>query len=167
IGYPFVLPDMIGGNAYGGELPDRELMIRWTQVTALLPAMQFSIPPWLYDADTDAICRRYAVLHNEIAPYIQLLVAQTMRDGTPIVQPLFWHSPSDETALLVDDQFLLGDLLLVAPILAPGRTERNIYLPAGRWRDRWNGSTFDGPLWLNDYAAPLDTLPLFERLTAQ
>ncbi|HEY0601550.1 MAG TPA: glycoside hydrolase family 31 protein, partial [Herpetosiphonaceae bacterium] len=46
IGYPFVLPDMIGGNAYGGELPDRELMIRWTQVTALLPAMQFSIPPW-------------------------------------------------------------------------------------------------------------------------
>lgn len=167
IGYPFILPDMIGGNAYSGELPDRELMIRWTQLTALLPAMQFSIPPWLYDADTDAICRRYAALHNELAPYIQLLVAQTLRDGTPIVQPLFWHSPRDETALLIDDQFLLGDLLLVAPILAPDRTERNIYLPAGRWRDRWNGSTFDGPLWLNDYAAPLDTLPLFERLTAQ
>lgn len=167
IGYPFILPDMIGGNAYSGELPDRELMIRWTQLTALLPAMQFSIPPWLYDADTDTICRRYAVLHNELAPYIQLLVAQTLRDGTPIVQPLFWDSPGDQTALLVDDQFLLGDLLLVAPILAPGRTARNIYLPAGRWRDRWNGGMFDGPCWLNDYAAPLDTLPLFERLAAQ
>jgi hypothetical protein len=164
IGYPFILPDMIGGNAYNGEQPDRELMIRWTQLTALLPAMQFSIPPWLYDAETNAICRRYALLHSQIAPYIHSLIAHTLRDGTPLVRPLFWHAPHDQTALLLDDQFLLGDLLLVAPVLRAGQATRNIYLPEGRWRDRWNGSVFDGPLWLNSYAAPLDTLPLFERL---
>lgn len=165
IGYPFVLPDMIGGNAYGGEKPDRELLIRWTQLSALLPAMQFSIPPWLYDAEADAICRRYAVFHTEIAPYIHSLADQTLRDGSPIVRPLFWHAPDDQTALLTDDQFLLGDLLLVAPVVQPDQRSRNVYLPAGRWRDRWNGATFDGPRWLEAYPAPLDVLPLFERLT--
>lgn len=164
IGYPFILPDMIGGNAYGGERPDRELLIRWTQLTALLPAMQFSIPPWLYDDETTAICRRYAGLHSDLAPYIQALISQTLRDGTPIVRPLFWHAPADQTAQTIDDQFLLGDLLLVAPVLNPGQRSRNIYLPEGQWRDRWNGTLVLGPRWLDNYAAPLDTLPLFERL---
>lgn len=164
IGYPFVLPDMIGGNAYAGEHPDRELMIRWTQLTALLPAMQFSIPPWLYDTETDALCRRFAVLHTELAPYIDSLIKQTLRDGTPLVRPLFWHAPDDTTAMMIDDQFLLGDLLLVAPVVAAGQRSRNIYLPAGRWRDRWNGAVVEGPRWLEDYPAPLETLPLFERL---
>lgn len=164
IGYPFILPDMIGGNAYSGERPDAELLIRWTQLTALLPAMQFSIPPWLYDSETDAICRRYAVLHSELAPYIHSLVDHTIRDGTPIVRPLFWHAPADVTATMLDDQFLLGDLLLVAPVLKAAQRTRNVYLPAGQWRDRWTGTVFDGPHWLENYAAPLETLPLFERL---
>jgi alpha-glucosidase (family GH31 glycosyl hydrolase) len=164
IGYPFVLPDMIGGNAYSGERPDRELLIRWTQLTALLPSMQFSIPPWIYDDETDTICRRYAALHGEIAPYIQSLVQQALRDGTPLVRPLFWHTNNDQTALAVDDQFMLGDLLLVAPVMNPGQRNRNIYFPEGRWRDRWNGAIFDGPCWQEHYAAPLETLPLFERL---
>ncbi len=166
IGYPFVLPDMIGGNAYGGETPDRELLIRWTQLTALLPAMQFSIPPWQFDDETDAICRRYATLHTEIGPYIHALADQTVRDGSPLVRPLFWHAPDDQTALLLDDQFLLGDLLLVAPILRPGQRSRDVYLPAGRWRDRATSETFDGPRWLQSYPAPLESLPLFERLAS-
>jgi len=165
IGYPFILPDMIGGNAYNEENPDCELLVRWTQLSALLPAMQFSIPPWQFGDETDALCRRYAVLHTELAPYIQSLVAQTLRDGTPVVRPLFWHAPTDQTALMLDDQFLLGDLLLVAPVLRAGQRTRSVYLPAGRWRDRWNGTVFDGPKWLDSYAAPLETLPLFERLS--
>lgn len=164
IGYPFILPDMIGGNAYGSEYPDRELLIRWTQLTALLPAMQFSIAPWQFDAETDAICRRYALLHTEIAPYIQSLAEQTLRDGSPLVRPLFWHAPGDATALRLDDQFLLGDLLLVAPVLKPGQRQRDIYLPQGCWRERASGVIYDGPCWLTDYPAPLDYLPLFERL---
>lgn len=51
-GYPFILPDMIGGNAYG-EKPSKELFIRWVQVNALLPAMQFSLLPWDFDEEVN------------------------------------------------------------------------------------------------------------------
>jgi len=164
IGYPFVLPDMIGGDTYNGAVCNGELLARWAQLAALLPAMQFSIPPWQFGAEVEAICRRYTVFHGDIAPYIHSLVAQATRDGTPVVRPLFWHAPGDQVALLLDDEFLLGDLLLVAPVFKPGQRSRDVYLPAGIWRDRWSGETFDGSRWLHEYPAALDTLPLFERL---
>lgn len=163
IGYPFILPDMIGGNAYNGETPDRELLIRWTQLTALLPAMQFSLPPWLYDDETDRICRHWTTIHAGLAPYLQTLVTQATTDGTPIVRPLFWHAPGDHTALHINDQFMLGDVLLVAPVVTPNTTSRDVYLPAGRWRDRWTGTDFEGGQWLRAYPAPLESMPVFER----
>jgi hypothetical protein len=164
IGYPFILPDMIGGNAYAGENPDAELMVRWTQITALLPAMQFSVPPWQFDTTTDAICLRYTLLHQEIAPYIQSLMDETLRSGAPVVRPVFWDAPDDQAALTLDDQFLLGARFLVAPVLQPGRRDRPIYLPAGQWRDWWTGTVVAGPRRLDGYPAPLETLPLFERV---
>jgi len=74
-GYPFVLPDMIGGNGImddldqgtgGGKggLPERELYVRWTELAAFLPAMQFSLAPWQYDNVTVDIARKYARLHQ-------------------------------------------------------------------------------------------------------
>lgn len=50
VGYPFALPDMIGGNAYAGELPSKEMYVRWMQTNILMPAVQFSLVPWKYDA---------------------------------------------------------------------------------------------------------------------
>lgn len=50
-GYPFVLPDMIGGNAYAGEIPSKELYIRWMQANIFMPAVQFSLVPWKFDAE--------------------------------------------------------------------------------------------------------------------
>jgi myogenesis-regulating glycosidase len=167
IGYPFVLPDMIGGNAYGRDVPDAELMIRWTELNALLPAMQFSVPPWALGEATDAICRRYALLHEEFAPYLQTLIAETLLSGAPLVRPIFWHAPGDATALAVDDEFLLGARFLVAPVVQPGQTARDVYLPAGRWRDWWSGQIHAGPTWLTAFPAPLDTLPFFERLAGE
>ncbi|MDW8403818.1 glycoside hydrolase family 31 protein [Chloroflexus sp.] len=162
-GFPFVLPDMIGGNAYQDEVPDGELMVRWTQLSALLPTMQFSVHPWQYGAEVDTICRRYAHLHTELAPYLAELVAENLRDGTPLVRPLFWHAPNDEQALRCDDQFLLGARYLVAPVVQPGQRQRDVYLPAGVWRDYWSGATHQGPAVLTDVPAPLDQMPLFER----
>jgi len=66
-GYPFVLPDMIGGNGAGADftaLPDRELYVRWAELTAFLPAMQFSFAPWQYDNMTVDIARKFAHLHE-------------------------------------------------------------------------------------------------------
>ncbi len=162
-GYPFILPDMIGGNAYDGETADRELLIRWTEMNALLPAMQFSLPPWEYDAETVAICRRYTELHTTFAPYLHELVAEALRNGTPIIRPLFWHFPQDRAAYRVNDSFLLGDRYLVAPVVQAGATTRAVYLPPGQWRDYWTGTIYPGGL-LPAYPAPLDLLPIFEHV---
>jgi alpha-glucosidase (family GH31 glycosyl hydrolase) len=164
IGYPYVLPDMIGGNAYEGEVPDAELMIRWTQLTALLPSMQFSLAPWDYGPEANAICRRYARLHEQLSPVLNQCVAEVLADGTPMVRPLFWHALNDPDTYELADQFMLGDRLLVAPVLTPGQRQRVVYLPAGRWRDYWSGDEFSGPRNLDTYPAPLDLLPLFERI---
>jgi len=62
-------------------------------------------------------------------------------------------------------EFLLGDSVLVAPVLEEGAISRDIYLPSGRWQDQvQEGQVYDGPIWLRDYPAPLDTLPYFLKL---
>lgn len=58
---------------------------------------------------------------------------------------------------------MLGEDILVAPVLEEGITSRNIYLPEGEWIDKKDGSIHQGPVWLNDYAAPLEVLPYFVR----
>lgn len=163
-GYPFVLPDMIGGNAYH-ETPNAELMIRWTQLSALLPALQFSIAPWDFGEECHALCRRYAELHTEFAPEILRLAEEAARSGVPIVRPIFWLAPRDERALLCDDEFLLGNDVLVAPVVQRGQRARDVYLPPGTWRAREDNRTFDGPIVLTDHPAPLEALPIFHRLT--
>ena len=161
-GYPFVLPDMVGGNAYG-EQPDAELMVRWAQLNAMLPAMQFSLAPWDYGDECASLCRAAAELHAEFAPLWQRLAGEAARTGQPIIRPVFWLAPHDERALACDDEFLVGDEILVAPVVDPGRLARDVYLPPGRWRDHWSSQTFDGGAVLRTLAAPLARLPLFHR----
>ncbi|MCA2002693.1 MAG: glycoside hydrolase family 31 protein, partial [Chloroflexi bacterium] len=87
-GYPFILPDMVGGNEYE-EKAGAELLIRWTQLNALLPAMQFSLAPWEYGEACAELCRRYANLHVELAPKILEAAKEAARSGQPIVRPIF------------------------------------------------------------------------------
>lgn len=162
-GYPFILPDMIGGNEYE-EKATAELMIRWTQLNALLPAMQFSLAPWDYGNECVEVCRRYADLHTEFAPKIFKIAKDSTQNGHPIIRPIFWLDPDDETALTCDDEFLLGDDILVAPILTSNTYQSDIYLPKGTWSDYWTSEIFIGPLQLKQYLAPLDILPFFERI---
>lgn len=161
LGYPYSFPDMIGGNKYG-ELQEQtlnaELLIRWTQAVAPMPIIQFSLAPWEQGEECAAICARYARLHGELAP-------RNMQVKGPIVRPLWWVAPYDEAALVCDDQYLIGDDLLVAPVLKQGAVSRHIYLPEGQWRSYWDkNETHQGGQWLEDYPAPLDVLPLFERV---
>lgn len=162
-GYPFILPDMVGGNEYD-EKADAEMMIRWTQLNALLPAMQFSLPPWEYGEQSAKLCRRYANLHGEFAPKIFALAQEAAQTGSPIIRPIFWLAPADERALVCDDEFLLGNDILVAPVVTPNQRARDIYLPPGQWRAYWTKEIFTGALTLKEYPAPLEVLPFFERL---
>lgn len=162
-GYRFVLPDMVGGNAYA-EQPEAALMIRWAQVNALLPAMQFSLAPWEYGEECNRLCRTAAELHAQFAPRLLALAEACARSGLPLIRPVWWLAPTDEAALLCEDEFLLGDAILVAPVVQPGARTRDIYLPPGVWRDYRTHAVFTGAVILRDYPAPLDTLPIFERI---
>ena len=159
-GYPFILPDMIGGNEYE-EKADAEMMIRWTQLNALLPAMQFSLPPWGYGNACAEICRRYAKLHVELSEKILQIANNSTKNGLPIIRPIFWLDVDDELALTCDDEFLLGDEMLVAPVITPNTRQRDIYLPKGTWKEYWTNEIFSGSQLIKKYPVPLDKLPIF------
>jgi alpha-glucosidase (family GH31 glycosyl hydrolase) len=144
--------------------PTGELMIRWTQLNALMPVMQFSITPWQFGEECANICRRYTELHREFTGLFEELSIQTTKTGEPIIKPVFWLAPHDSRALTCDDQFLVGDELLVAPVVYSCQRERNIYLPPGYWQDYWSEEIHEGPTNLEEYPAPLDILPIFKRV---
>lgn len=168
IGYPFLLPDMIGGNAYNyftiqfTSWAERELYIRWLELGALMPAMQFSVVPWLYDDEVVRIAHKMCALHERYADKIIALAEEATRTGAPIIRPLWWIAPRDEEALQTDTEFLVGDDLLVAPVVEQGARVRDIYLPAGKWKDELKGgSVLEGGRWYRGYSVPLDELAYF------
>ena len=92
-------------------------------------------------------------------------MAENLRGGAPLVRPLAWAAPGDAVALTSDDQFLLGGRFMAAPVLRPGQRSRDVYLPTGRWRDNWSGEEYDGPRLLAAVPAPLEIMPLYERVS--
>ena len=93
LGYPYILPDMIGGNCYdpvtifSQYLPDRELYIRWMELTAYLPSMQFSVAPWQYDPDVVSIAQDMTRIHSEVVtPLIMGLIKDAIGKGELIAQ---------------------------------------------------------------------------------
>jgi alpha-glucosidase (family GH31 glycosyl hydrolase) len=128
-----------------------------------MPVMQFSITPWQFGEECADVCRHYTELHLEFTPLFHQLAEQAARDGSPIVRPVFFLAPNDPDALACGDQFLVGDDLLVAPVVEKGARKRDIYLPPGEWQDHWSGQTCAGPQTLEDFPAPLEILPIFHR----
>ena len=87
-----------------------------------------------------------------------------MISGTPIVRPLWWMDPLDTTTMTIDDEYLIGDSLLVAPILNKGQTQRDIYIPHGKWKDVINNVEVEAGTWLREYKIPLDQVATFIKL---
>ena len=167
VGLPFGCPDMIGGGEYlhfngSAASLDGELFVRHAQLAALLPMQQFSAAPWrVLDAQHAALCRDAALLHAEYGQRILSLALHAAATGEPIVRPLAWDW-SDPRALTVHDQFLLGEDLLVAPVVTKGARTRDVLLPPGRWRDE-TGITHAGDRVVS-IPAPLERLPRFTRM---
>lgn len=161
IGYPFVLPDMIGGNEYFGKVSDK-LMKRWCQLNAFLPMMQFSIKPWRDDFsdDVESVCRKAAELHMSYIYKFKYLAELANDTGEPIDKPLFFIFTDDEISYSIDDEFIFGDSILVAPLLTPS-DKRDIYLPPGFWEDMNSGKEYKGPQWLKGFSVKDDEIPHF------
>ena len=165
-GYPFTCPDMIGGGEFSSFLNatsiDQELVVRWAQASALMPMMQFSAAPWrVLDAPHLAAVRAAVQLRDHFRPYVLALAHEAATTGEPMVRSLEYVFPHHGYAA-VRDEFMLGDRVLVAPVLQPGVSERAVQLPPGRWRSS-TGSVLRGPASIV-VKAGMSELLYFERM---
>jgi alpha-glucosidase len=164
-GAPMTGPDI--GGFRGNVTP--ELFTRWLQVACFLPYFRghSSIgtnqkEPWAFGQPYEVINRLTIALRYRFIPYIYSIVALAKEYGSPVVRPLFMADPHNPEIRTIDDCYMLGDALLVAPIVEAGKTSRRVYLPAGEWYDFWTNERYDGGEWIN-VVAPLERLPLFVR----
>lgn len=164
-GMPFVGTD-IGG--FGGDTT-KELLIRWVQLGAFTPFMRNHSTmgtrpqePWQFDAETLNIYSQAVEMRYHILPYLYDLFYEEERTGLPLMRPLVLHYEKDETARECNGEFLLGQNLLIAPVVEQGARVKAVYLPAGEWFDYDTGEKFEGGRWiLRD--APLDVCPVYVK----
>jgi alpha-glucosidase len=137
-GYTFSCPDMIGGGEWTSFLDnsklDQELIVRSAQCHALMPMMQFSVAPWRVLDSVHLNAVKAAVkLRTKFTPLIMETAKQAAKTGEPILKNMEYVFPGQgfET---VTDQFMLGDNLLVAPMLLKGKEFRKVMLPNGKWK---------------------------------
>lgn len=162
----------VGG--FHGPTPDPELFCRFNEFCALWPRMVMNSwnddgvvnLPWMYPQVIPQV-REAISLRYRLMPYLYTQMWRASRDGIPAVRPLFYDFPADRTALTVEDAFMLGPDILVAPVLEEGARERSVYLPehAEGWYDWHEGKHHRGGA-VATVAAPLGRLPLFVRAGA-
>ncbi len=165
MGYTYTCPDMIGGGEYQSFLHastiDEELVVRSAQVHALMPMMQFSVAPWrVLSTENQKICLDMAKLHEKMGPMILELAKLASKTGEPIVKPMALAFPLGgfET---IKDQFMLGDNLLVAPVVEKGALSRKVVLPEGKWKSE-EGEIFEGGKTI-EITVPLKRLSYFTK----
>jgi len=118
--------------------------------------------PWLFGDTYEAVYRAMAKLRMRLLPYFYSLFDESQRTGAPMLRPLFWDAPADPATYALDDAFLCGNALLVAPITRPGSEYRHVYLPAGSWFHYWTGERVDGPAHILAHA-PLGQPAIYVR----
>jgi alpha-glucosidase (family GH31 glycosyl hydrolase) len=174
-GQPFVGPDAGG---FIGD-PSRELFARWFEAASLLPFFRGHSEkharrkePWAFGARIEACVRRAIERRMRLLPTLYTLFHEAATRGLPVVRPLFFADPADPKLRAVDDAFLLGDALLVAPVLAPRKRARSVLLPHGGWYRFEPGvripSGVEGLITARRVRvkAPLGALPLFAHAGA-
>lgn len=190
-GIPWWTTDI--GGFQGGNIHDpafHELLIRWFQWAVFCPVMRLHgyrepqiQPPeawrdgiaqcnsgspnevWSYGEENYALMKACLLLRERLRPYIERLMQEAHQPGDPVMRPLFYHYPQQPESWQVEDQYLLGRDLLVAPVLHAGQHERRIWLPAG---DRWIarcGTQYQGGQWLT-METPLSVIPVLVRAEA-
>lgn len=167
IGYPYIIPDMVGGNAYY-YTPNQELYVRWAQLSAFLPCIQFSIPPWTFGSTSEVveIVRKALSIRKSVLPIIEDAAVNYNTTGDPIIRPLWWYWPEDHETFVADTEFMLGDSYLIAPILYLNIKTHAVYLPAGVWEEQWaEGNTLNVTVGsLHHYNVTLHTICYFRLI---
>ena len=165
VGCPFICPDMIGGGEWTAFLPgspfDPEIFIRSAQIHALCPMMQISASPWrVLDQEHQLLFNEVVALRQRFAPLLVELAKESAKTGEPMMRNLEYEFPGMGYAG-VKDEFMMGDRLLVAPVIKKGAVERKVVIPPGKWRDA-DDKVFAGPAEVV-VPAPLAKLPYFVK----
>lgn len=122
---------------------------------------------WSYGEEVYQICVKYLELRERLKPYIREQMKAAHEKGTPVMRPLFYDFPEDRVSWEVEDQYMFGPDILVAPVLTAGAKTRKVYLPAGAsWKHAWTGKTFQGGQTI-EVETPLDQIPVFLRNGAE
>jgi len=163
---PFSTHD-IGG--FSGGPRDKELWMRWVELGAFTPTFRTHEgnqrdQNWQWDGDAETVAHfaRFARIHQALVPEIEALADEAAVSSKPLVRHLFLEFPDDPGCRGVSDELMLGPDLLVAPVLEPGATEREVYLPPGKWFDVWTGDEHDGAGSIS-VTAPIGSPPVFSR----
>ncbi|HVJ22088.1 MAG TPA: glycoside hydrolase family 31 protein [Polyangiaceae bacterium] len=164
-GQPFVGADIPGFFAR----PTPELATRWVQYGALSPFCRFHNNnnerdqyPWSFGTGVEKRCKDALEQRYRLLPYLYTTFMRASESGAPVQRPLVYDFQHDRQARETEDAYLLGEALLVAPILEPGQSARHVYLPRGSWIDFHSGERHLGEQSITA-KAPLDRIPLFGR----
>jgi alpha-glucosidase len=168
VGNAFSHSDVGGYTSLFGNVRSEELILRWYELGAFSPVfrthegnrpddnLQIDSTPTLIEGFV-----RWSRVHAALAPYVRHLVAEARASGLPAQRALFLHHPGDRKTFTIQDQFLYGADVMVAPVIEAGAVMRRVYLPQGEWRHLWSGKPY-APGW-HDVPAPLGQPPVFYR----
>ncbi|ALC91892.1 alpha-glucosidase [Bacillus sp. FJAT-18017] len=162
-GVPLAGPD-VGGFAHDSN---GELLTRWMQVGAFTPYFRnHSVlgsvrqEPWSFGEKYEEIIKSYIRLRYEWMPQLYTLFAEANATGVPVMRPLLMEYPDDPQTWNISDQFMLGNNVIIAPVMQPGAVCRAVYLPEGDWVDYWTDQPVQGGTH-HLASAGIETLPIF------
>lgn len=164
-GEPFVGGDVGGFIGRGNG----ELLVRSYQISFLAPFCRnhknidgYDQEPWRFGQYYEDIIRKYLKLRYQLLPFLYTTLEEAHRTGNPVFRPLVLNYQDDPNTYNIDDQFMIGRDLLVAPVVKPDVTSRLVYLPRGVWYSYWTGKSYTGGTMYR-IEAPLETVPMFVR----
>lgn len=162
------------GTDVGGFGSDAtpELMARWVQVGCFSPLFRNHSAkgtryqePWKFGDRILDIYRKFVELRYELIPYYYDLFYECEKNGKPVIRPLILNYPNDEQVENMNDEFMVGENILVAPVVNPGQTKKMVYLPQGKWYDYFTNKKYDGGQYII-VDSSLDTCPVFVKAGA-
>ena len=162
------------GSDIGGFGSDTtpELLVRFYEAAVFVPFFRNHSAmgtrrqePWQFDETTIDAVRKTVKLRYRFIPYIYDLAHECEKTGAPIVRPLVYEYPVDKHVRNISDEYMLGSFVLVAPVIAPGKEAREVYLPDGDWYDYYTGEKYSGGRYILANA-PLDKVPVFIKAGA-
>ncbi len=169
-GIPFWTTDISG---YCGDITDYkamgELYTRWMQFGIFCPLSRAhhegdnAVEPWMFGEAVEKNSKEAIELKYQLFPYLYTYSRIAHDTGLPITRGLFMEYPNDEEALKIDNQFIFGQELLVAPVLKKGERVKRVYLPDGEWIDFNDKKTVYLGGQTIAYRAPLNTIPIFVK----